>query len=172
MPVAASARLQVSRLAELKANVVAKQHPEAWVLAADTTVVLTATSNGAEEILGKPSDVADAEGMLKRLQGREHFVYSGFVLCRFQAEPKFCRVVRSTVRIKGMSSAEIAAYVATKEPMDKAGGYAAQGIGAMFIEAVQGSYTNVVGLPLAEVHEELVRAGLWQPENLLGNRDC
>lgn len=115
------------------------------VLAADTTVVLDG------EILGKPEDEADARRMLGRIAGREHTVLTGVALheIREAGEPRRASTVEtSRVRMAAMSEEEIAGYVATGEPLDKAGSYAVQGLGALFVEEVFGNYTNVVGLPL------------------------
>jgi len=115
------------------------------VLAADTSVVLDG------EILGKPESEADARRMLGRIAGREHTVLTGVALHELDdtGEPRRASTVEtSRVRMAPMGEAEIAWYVATGEPLDKAGSYAVQGVGALFIEAVHGNYTNVVGLPL------------------------
>ena len=135
----------VSRLAREKAQ--ALLAPGELVLAADTIVVIDG------EILGKPVDAADARAMLARLAGREHEVYTGVALADASASPSrlVSRVERTEVRIREMTSLEIAAYVAGGEPMDKAGAYAIQGWGAIFVEAITGNYTNVVGLPIPAV---------------------
>jgi len=129
------------------------------VLAADTTVVLDG------EILGKPADAADARRMLGRIAGREHTVLTGVAL----HEPaggarRVATVETSRVRMVPMSAEEIAGYVATGEPLDKAGSYAVQGLGALFVEAVCGNYTNVVGLPLPATRRLFAELGydLWQ----------
>ena len=142
-----------SRLAMEKAAQVALRHPRDWILAADTLVVLD------EKILGKPRDDADAARMLELLSGREHRVVTA-VRLRRGTGPGREIVVWSGVRIAPLSPGEIAWYVATGEPRDKAGAYAVQGLGARFIEAVDGSYTNVMGLPLVEVERALEEAGL------------
>jgi septum formation protein len=133
----------VLRLAEEKA--LACMGAGELVLAADTTVVLDG------EILGKPADEAEAREMLGRIAGREHTVLTGVALARGGAEggDGARSVVEDTrVRMAPMSTEEIAWYAATGETLDKAGSYAVQGLGAMFVEAVFGDYTNVVGLPL------------------------
>ncbi|MEP7116368.1 MAG: Maf family protein [Acidobacteriota bacterium] len=134
----------VLRLAESKARAVAAGRPDQAVLAADTTVVVDG------DILAKPLDAADAAAMLRRLQGRAHEVLTGVAL----VAPGFARVVLDTTRVTfaPMSEADIAVYVATGEPMDKAGAYGIQGWAARFVTRVDGSYSNVVGLPLAVVH--------------------
>ncbi len=114
------------------------------ILAADTIVHLDA------QLLGKPVDAAQARQTLQKLSGRTHAVTTCFVLCRgdeiLQAED-----VTTQVRFRKLSEAEIERYIDTGEPFDKAGAYGIQGLGGFLVEAVQGSYTNVVGLPLAEV---------------------
>jgi len=129
----------VLRLAREKAA--ARIGPGEIVLAADTSVVLDG------EILGKPTDPDDARSMLGRLAGREHVVLSGVAVLTEDGGQR-SDVEESRVRIAPLSEEELRWYVATGETFDKAGGYAVQGLGAMFVEAVFGDYTNVVGLPL------------------------
>lgn len=135
----------VARLAREKAT--ARIEPGDLVLAADTVVVID------DEILGKPNDADDARSMLARLAGRDHEVFTGVAVADGSgSEPRLAtRVERTQVRIRSMSSAEIAAYVAGGEPLDKAGAYGIQGWGAVYVEAVTGNYTNVVGLPIPAV---------------------
>lgn len=137
--------------AAAKANEVAQRYPEDWVLAADTIVVL------GREILGKPTDPADAMAMLTRLSGQSHSVITGVCLtCGHEALEE--RVwVETTVFMKRLSSEELQGYLDTGEPMDKAGGYGIQGIGGCLIHRIEGSYSNVVGLPLYEAVELLRR---------------
>lgn len=130
-----------------KTQSVAVKHPDMWVLGADTVVALEG------DILGKPQDAAQAEAMLRRLSGRTHRVFTAIVLQR--QEERLQKVVETQVRFRELSAAEIAAYAATGEPSDKAGAYGIQGKAAAFVAAIHGSYTNVVGLPLAEVYEAL-----------------
>jgi len=132
-------RAYVRRLAEEKAA--AQVEPAELVLAADTSVILDG------EILGKPTDEADARTMLGRLAGREHLVLTGVALHHAGAGVR-THIEESRVRIAALTPEEITWYVATGETMDKAGGYAVQGLGAMFVESIHGDYTNVVGLPL------------------------
>jgi septum formation protein len=130
------------------------------VLVADTIVVLD------EEILGKPLDVADAAAILSRLVGRTHTVFTRYILGSPLAEAGAgggvyaARTVATAVKLRAASTAEVRAYAATGEGLDKAGAYAAQGIGAFLVEAVEGSYTNVVGLPACEVVADLLRLAL------------
>jgi nucleoside triphosphate pyrophosphatase len=140
------------RLAREKAVRVASRHPEHWVLGADTLVVL----DGA--MLGKPADAQDARRMLAILSGREHVVVTGVALVR-QGRDDRGLVEESRVRMADMSPEEIRWYVETGEPLDKAGAYAVQGLGARFIEGVAGSYTNVMGLPAHAVYRLMREAG-------------
>jgi len=147
----------VERLACQKAAVAAAARPGALVLAADTAVVLGA------EILGKPRDPAEAAAMLRRLSGRPHTVLTGIAVA---GRARASRVVETTVHFRVLGEPEIAWYVATGEGADKAGAYAVQGIGGLFVRALFGSASNVVGLPLAETAELLEQAGLpmpWSP---------
>ncbi len=144
----------VRRLALTKAEQVAKKFPDLCVLAADTIVVV----NG--EILGKPRDLQEAETMLKKLSGQEHRVITGYCLRHIRAREKRERVVSSWVKFKNLSAEEIYWYISTGEPFDKAGGYAVQGKAAFMIKEIKGSYTNVVGLPLCEVIEDLQELGV------------
>jgi len=148
----------VRRLARDKGAAVAASHPEAWVLSADTVVFIDG------EVLEKPISRGDARSMLARIAGREHVVYTGVALQHAQSGFLDDTVTESKVRMIELTSDEIAWYVDTGEPMDKAGSYAVQGIGAMFIESIDGSYSNVVGLPLSVVYGMLKRAGVWRHE--------
>jgi septum formation protein len=121
------------------------------VLGADTTVVC------GGQVLGKPADRADAERMLRLLAERTHEVLTG--ICVSSNGRHLIHVERSQVRMSAMTSAEIAWYAASGEPMDKAGGYAVQGLASRFIERIEGSYSNVVGLPVAAVYNLLKRLG-------------
>jgi septum formation protein len=143
----------VLRLAEAKAREVGARVDGRWVIGADTIVV----ASGA--ILGKPRDPAEALDMLRRLSGKEHQVLTGF--CVIQGPKGICvrRAVETAVRVKTLRPEEIGWYVGTGEPFDKAGAYAIQGIGSFMIEAISGSYTNVVGLPLCELMDTLEALG-------------
>lgn len=142
------------RLAAAKAAAVAAAPHEA-VLAADTLVVL------GEEIMGKPRGPEEAARMLQRLSGAEHLVLTGY--CLRNGSGREVGLGRSRVTFRNLSPGEIAAYVASGEPLDKAGAYAVQGLGAALVKGVSGSYTNVVGLPLAAVIELMLAKGLIQP---------
>ena len=144
----------VARLSRDKANALASAHPARWIIAADTTVLL------GEELLEKPVDAADAARMLATIAGQTHVVYTGVTLENAERRYRDTRVAESEVRMLPLSAAEIDWYVRTGEPLDKAGAYAVQGKGAMFIDSIHGSYTNVVGLPLATLFQMLRRAGI------------
>jgi septum formation protein len=144
----------VRRLAEDKAREVASRHPDAWIIAADTIVYIDGT------ILEKPADHDDAVRMLTTISGRVHEVFTGLTLCNRAVDRSYTKVVTTRVKMLSLSPEEVEWYASTGEPMDKAGAYAVQGIGAMFIESIEGSYTNVVGLPLAELFTMMKTAGL------------
>jgi len=150
---AESPREHVIRLAEAKARDVASKYPGRWVVAADTIVYI----NGC--ILGKPRCREEALEMLLRLSGQEHRVLTGFSVCRLEKGESDKEAVETLVRVMPLTSAEMEWYVQTGEPFDKAGGYAIQGIGSFMVESIQGSYTNVVGLPLCELIQTLNRLG-------------
>ncbi len=144
----------VERLAREKAAAVATRRPGARVLAADTAVCL------GTELFGKPDDPAHAARMLRRLSGNAHTVLTGVAVAGGRA---VARVVETTVRFRALTEGEIAWYVATGEGADKAGAYAVQGIGGLWVRSVEGSPSNVIGLPLAETAELLAEAGLSLP---------
>ena len=149
-----SAAQLVRRLAAAKADATAAQRPAAWVLAADTVVEIDG------DVLGKPANPADAVTMLARLAGREHRVVTGFVLVAPDGMTRADEVVVSRVCFRPLRPAAIAAYADSGEPLDKAGGYAIQGRGAALVSSIEGSFTNVIGLPLQEVEAALAEAGL------------
>jgi septum formation protein len=137
----------VRRLSREKADAAFAQYPEAVVLGADTIVLVSG------EILGKPRDAADAVRMLRLLSGREHEVLTGVAIVARRGI--VVEVARTRVWVNPLSDAEISDYVASGEPQDKAGAYAIQGLGSKFIDRIQGSYSNVVGLPVALVYRLL-----------------
>lgn len=142
----------VARLAQLKALTIRQQGEPLPVLAADTTVVL----EGA--VFGKPAGRADGLAMLAALAGRTHEVLTAVALATGRGLA--LRVNRSSVRFRDIGRAELEAYWETGEPRDKAGGYAIQGYGAIFVAALSGSYSGVMGLPLLETAELLRDAGI------------
>lgn len=149
----------VERLAREKALAVQATEPGATVIGSDTSVVL------GGQILGKPQDSHDAMGMLRQLSGTTHQVMTAVAVASTNACES--RVSVTDVRFRPLSVEEIAAYVATGEPMDKAGGYGIQGRGGIFVAELRGSYSAVVGLPLQETAELLAGAGcpVWETWN-------
>jgi septum formation protein len=144
----------VQTLALAKAEAVARQYPLSWVIGADTIVVIDGV------ILGKPASDPIARQMLARLNGRPHFVYTGYaIVCQHQ-QVQLADTVKTEVQFKHLSDDEIDWYIQTGEPVDKAGAYAIQGLGSLLIRRINGSYTNVVGLPVCEVIESLIGLGV------------
>ena len=148
----------VQRVALGKALSALAANPDALVLAADTSVIVD------DQILGKPQDSGDALSMLNLLSNREHAVLTAVTLAN--SERQRSTVVRTTVNFRYISAAEAQRYWATGEPIGKAGGYAIQGFGAAFVESIEGSFSNVVGLPLFETAQYLQEFGvaIWQQE--------
>jgi septum formation protein len=140
------------RLAREKALAVARQRPHDIVLGADTVVVVDG------QLLGKPSDAADAARMLRMLSGREHQVITG--ICLVVSGKPLVASETTLVTVNEIADQEIAEYVASGEPMDKAGAYAIQGIASRWIPRIEGDYSNVVGLPVALVYCMLRQAGV------------
>lgn len=140
------AAVYVQRLARSKAEAVAQQLKTGLVLGADTTVVI------ADQILGQPTDVADARRMLNLLNGKWHEVLTGVALVRVGGESRVdCETTR--VRFAEMSENEIDWYISTREPFGKAGAYGIQGKAALFIEEIEGDYFNIMGLPIRLAYE-------------------
>ncbi len=143
----------VIRLAEAKALEVGSRYSDRWVIAADTIVYVDGF------ILGKPEGREEALEMLRRLSGREHWVLTGFSVQHLEKKKGDQEAVQTAVKVKTLTPVEMEWYVHTREPFDKAGGYAIQGIGSFMIESIRGSYSNVVGLPLCELIQMLKRLG-------------
>jgi len=143
----------VRRLARAKAMDVAGRTAGRFIVAADTVVVLEG------EVMGKPRDPADAGRMLRRLSGRVHEVVTGFEVYDKETGRAIGEVVTTRVEFKPLHPDETRPYIATGCPLDKAGAYGIQGRAACMVRRVEGSYTNVVGLPLSEVVEALRRLG-------------
>ncbi len=149
------AEAHVLRLAEAKARAAldlgaARENPDqAVLLGADTVVTID------REILGKPVVRENAARMLERLSGRAHEVWTGLSLVQPRDGRAVTQAVRSIVKFARLDGSEIDRYIATGEPLDKAGAYAVQGHGALFVEAIEGSYSNVVGLPLSHLKHAL-----------------
>jgi len=143
-----SPKEMVIELSFRKASAVAKRHTDSFVLAADTLVF-------GHEVLGKPKTDERAKEMLSKLSGNWHSVYTGLTLIDTKTGIHISRADQTRVHFTEMSTEEIAAYVASGEGNDKAGGYAIQGQGGMFIDKIEGSYSNVVGLPMALLRDML-----------------
>lgn len=158
----------VQRLSQEKATAVAaqlKSDAATAILAADTVVILAADTIGIEqtgEILGKPVDAADAKAMLKRLRNRPHRVCTAFTLLK--GDQRYTEMVCTTVHMRDYSDAEIDAYIATGDPFDKAGSYAIQHEGFHPVREIDGSYTNVVGLPADQVRAALLALAVLSDE--------
>jgi septum formation protein len=144
----------VKRMAEEKAMAVIKNFPKSWVVAADTVVVFD------DRILGKPDDEDHAEAMLMALSGHRHYVQTGFCIGCEKEEVLTVNVETTSVEFIDFTKDVARAYVATGEPLDKAGSYGIQGLGAFLVATLTGSYSNVVGLPLHEVIACLCRHGV------------
>ncbi|MCX7634310.1 MAG: Maf family protein [Syntrophales bacterium] len=144
----------VLRLSAEKAASVAAVNGDAWVLGADTIVLIDG------EVLGKPTGYDEALGMLRKLSGRTHEVFTGFTITNPGRRTTISRWVRSLVTFRNITPDEAAWYASSPEPYDKAGAYAVQGRGAFFIKEIHGSYTNVMGLPLCEVVDALKETGV------------
>jgi septum formation protein len=150
-------RALVERLAAEKAAAVRSRLPERprrLVLGSDTVVVL------GDAILGKPRDAEEAVAMLLRLSGRTHSVWTGVAVFATDSAAPCVRSIESRVTLRSVAEAELRAYVATGEPLDKAGAYALQGEGRRLVDRVDGSESNVIGLPLEETLALLAAAGL------------
>ena len=141
----------VRQLAECKARDISGQNPDSWVIGADTIVLIDDT------ILGKPGSWAEARTMLKSLSGKTHRVLTGYCICSHRTGRLFSDAVKTDVRFKKLTKGEIDWYINSGEPFDKAGAYAIQGIGSFLVKRINGSYTNVVGLPVCEVLDFLIK---------------
>jgi septum formation protein len=143
----------VMRMSQTKAEEVARQCPDAWIVGADTIVTID------HRILGKPRNTADAAAMLTLLSGRVHTIMTGLALVRQDQSYEVLETVSTRVYFRTLSEADISAYVATDEPFDKAGAYAIQGFAGAFVERYEGCYTNAVGLPVKRTAALLQGAG-------------
>lgn len=133
-----------------------KVDKESTILSADTIVVIE------NKILGKPNDESEAMKTLNMLSGKTHKVITAFTLVQPENKILHMEAVKTEVKIKNLAPREIEGYINTKEPMDKAGSYGIQGIGSFMVEEIKGSYTNVVGLPIAQVVEALQKLNLFK----------
>lgn len=154
-----SPRAYVARLARSKADVIASDY-EGLVIAADTIVV------DGDQLLGKPRDEAEALQMLKQLRGRTHQVYTGIAIIQTSTGQTFEDICRTDVPMRNYSDEEIKAYIATVDPMDKAGAYAIQHAGFHPVEDLTGCYSSVMGLPLCHLVVGLKKFGVEIPEDL------
>ena len=146
-----AAEIYVERIARSKAD--NRRRPGTLTIAADTIVVID------DSVLGKPESPEDAKRMLARLAGREHEVLTAVAVLDANSGALRSSVERSKVRIAAMSLSEINWYVATGEPLDKAGAYAIQGLGSLFVESVEGNYANIVGLPVPTLDRLVAELG-------------
>ena len=137
-----------------KARVVASKHKNAIVIAADTFIVFRG------KIMGKPNTEAEARKMLMRLEGKSHSVITGFTIMDTEENKVLTKSVETIIHIKNLTPEEIDAYVRSKEPLDKAGAYAIQGLGSVIVERIEGDYFNVIGLPLSALAEGLKEFGV------------
>jgi septum formation protein len=144
----------VKALAKSKAIDISRKHPDSWVLGADTIVRIE------DRILGKPGSKDEARSMLKQLSGKTHQVITGYCLCCHTKNKFISETVKTDVRFKTLRDTEIEWYIQTGESFDKAGAYAIQGVGTFLVKSINGSYTNVVGLPICEVMELLINEGV------------
>lgn len=144
----------VRQLAESKARDISEQYPASWVIGADTIVFIEDT------ILGKPGSRSEARTMLKNLSGKTHQVLTGYCVCCQSIDRFFSDAVTTEVCFKKLTEREIDWYIDSGEPFGKAGAYAIQGIGAILVKRIDGSYTNVVGLPVCEVVEFLIKENI------------
>ena len=144
----------VRRISITKAKSVAARHKNAVIIAADTVGVI------GKKILGKPHTENEAGKMLKEISGKPHTVITGFTILDTATNKTVSGTVKTTVYIKKLTPQEIEAYVKTGEPLDKAGAYAIQGMGAVIVEKIEGDYYNVMGLPLNAVTETLKEFGI------------
>ncbi|MEQ1794501.1 MAG: Maf family protein [Nitrospira sp.] len=150
-------RQQVERFAGEKARSIAITRPDSLVLGSDTVIELDG------QMLGKPVDLADARTMLTRLAGRQHFVHTAVALCRQAPRYKAAALVTAAVKMKIRDASVIEQYLATHEPMGKAGAYSIQGAGGELIESISGDFLGIVGLPLRAVATLLAGAGVPIP---------
>ena len=146
-----NAEIFVLRMATEKGKAAAVQNRNSWIISGDTIVCL------GQKILGKPSDTAEALTMLMSLAGRAHTVRTGICLMHAEKRVSLCDIVETTVVFSDFDEAVAMAYISSGESFDKAGAYGIQGKGAFLVESIEGSYTNVVGLPLNELVKMLLQ---------------
>jgi len=153
-----SLKMEPGKLAEFlslgKAKDVAQRHKDSIIISADTIVAVD------DEVFGKPKTPEKAKYMLQKLSGRAHSVITGFTIIDTETNKQVSKSVETKVYFKEISEEEMDAYIATGEPMDKGGGYAIQGLAALFVEKIEGDYFNIVGLPIIALAEELISFGI------------
>lgn len=146
--------IYVKLLSEAKADSISNIYPDKWIIGADTIVLKD------DMILGKPVSRDNARSMLKQLSGQIHQVLTGYAICCRAKDRKYSETIKTEVLFKNLTDEEIEWYIHTKEPFDKAGAYAIQGLGTFLVKRINGSYTNVVGLPICEVIDFFIKEGL------------
>lgn len=149
----------VLRMAREKALAVAKSFAASWVIGGDTVVCL------GNRLLGKPRSPENAVSLLMQLSGQCHTVRSGFCVCNLEKNIRREQCVATRVKFSKFTKEVAQAYVATGEPLDKAGAYGIQGIGGALVESIEGSYSSVVGLPIAELLHVLQQEGVIVPSS-------
>jgi septum formation protein len=154
-------------LAEAKTLEVSNRYPDAWIIGADSIVVIEG------DVLEKPASISEARQMIHMLNGRTHYVHTAYAIACKQKSHLFSDIVSTAVTFKTLTEKEIEWYIHTSEPYDKAGGYGVQGLGSFMVKRIQGSYTNVVGLPVCEVIDYLMKQGVITrdatPKDLIRN---
>ncbi len=144
----------VMTLAMGKAQSIAKQHPGAIIISADTIVVL------GKEVMGKPKSKQQGATMLRKLSGTKHSILTGLAIIQSGGRKQFLALSETLVYFKKLSLADINGYIATGEPMDKAGAYAIHELGGILISKVEGNYSGAIGLPIAELAQGLKKFGI------------
>jgi septum formation protein len=137
-----------------KAKDVAERHKNSIIISADTIIAVD------DEVFGKPKTPEKAKYMLQKLSGRAHSVITGFTIIDTETNKQISKSVETKVYFKNLSEEEMDAYIATGEPLDKGGGYAIQGIAALFVKKIEGDYFNIVGLPIIALTDELKNFGI------------
>lgn len=145
---------QAELLSQQKAEAVAERYDDAIIIGADTLIAID------NEILGKPKDLVDARRILKKLSGKMQKVITGFTIIDSETKKSITKSVETKVYMRSVSDKEITAYMKKEYTLDKAGGYAIQGVGSIFVEKIEGDYFNVVGLPLYTLTKELKKFGI------------
>jgi len=141
-------------LSRKKAEDAAGRHKNAIIIAADTFIVF----RGA--LMGKPRDEGEAKAMLKKLSGKTHSVITGYTIINTESRKSLSRVIQTRVSFKRLTVQEVDVYVRSKEPLDKAGAYAIQGLGSIIVRKIEGDYFNIIGLPLSSLADSLKRFGV------------